>query len=219
MAASLCYMNFRTGELVDKPFIKVALTEMLGKKFKIANGSPGNTGSLCTPVHVMFTNKYDTRLLCKIEDTEVYELLFCNQLISLPIPRAPLPKCAMKMAPLTNDEVKSYLNCVIRLVEKKPKEWARRDMIKRLLRADHLFECCFIRCGVCPAFNSHLFSKKRIIQYQTELKVRTACPFGGYVDFTRFSEGMCTNNRCFHCIPSRAHWHSSKRDKIFENFL
>ena len=84
--------------IVDKPFIKVALTEMHGKKFKIANGSPGNTGSLCTPVHVMFTNKYDTRLLCKIEDTEVYELLFCNQLISLPIPRAPLPKCAMNMA-------------------------------------------------------------------------------------------------------------------------
>ena len=214
MAATLCYMNFRTGCVVDKPLIKVALTEMLGKKFKIANGSLGNTGCECTPVHVMFTNKYDTRMLCRIEDTEVYELLFCNQLMELPIPDDPLPKCTMKVAPLTYDEVKSYLNCVIRLVERNPKEWARRDVIKRMLRNDNFN----VSCNHCPPFNSHLFSKKRIIQYQTEIKTRTACPFGGYVDFTRFSEGICTNNRCFHCIPAQHFWNRSKRDKIFEKF-
>ena len=215
MAATLCYMNFRTGFVEDKALIKEVLTEKIGKKFKIAYGSLANTGRECTPVHVMFTNKYDTRMLCRIEDTEVYELLFCNQLMELPIKDNPLPKCTMKVAPLTFDEVKSYLNSVIRLVERKPREWARRDMIKRMLRADDVDR---IPCNHCPPFNSHLFSKKRIIQYQTEIKTRPACPFGGYVDFTRFSEGICTNNRCFHCIPTQYFWNRNKRVKIFEKF-
>ena len=167
MAATLCYMNFRTGFVEDKALIKEVLTEKIGKKFKIACGSLANTGRECTPVHVMFTNKYDTRMLCRIEDTEVYELLFCNQLMELPIKDNPLPKCAMKVAPLTFDEVKSYLNSVIRLVERKPREWARRDMIKRMLRADDVDR---IPCNHCPPFNSHLFSKKGLFSIKLKSK-------------------------------------------------
>ena len=81
MAASI--LEWENGWPVSKPWIKVALSENIGKQFKIATGS--HTGSVCTPVHVMFTTKHDTRMLCRIEGTEIYELFQCNELIRLPI--------------------------------------------------------------------------------------------------------------------------------------
>ena len=210
MAASI--LEWENGWPVSKPWIKVALSENIGKQFKIATGS--HTGSVCTPVHVMFSTKHDTRMLCRIEGTEIHELFQCNELIRLPIEQSPLPKCTMKVAPLTLDEVRSYLNCIIRYCDKKPAIWARRDMIKRMLRDDNF---C-IPCNYLPPFNNSKFHKSRIIDHQTAIKLRSACPFGGYVDFTKFSEGICTNNRCFHCSFGEWYWHTTKRSKIYAKF-
>ena len=53
MAASVSV--FENGWPVAKPWIKLALSEMIGKKYQILDDSSDLDGQICTPVFVMFT--------------------------------------------------------------------------------------------------------------------------------------------------------------------
>ena len=215
MAASVSV--FENGWPVAKPWIKLALSEMIGKKYQILDDSSDLDGQICTPVFVMFTTRYDTRLVCKLDDSDKHESVFCNQLVPYPLKAtSPLPKCAMKVPLLTDDEIRSYLKTAIRLCDKKADIWARREMVKIMLMNENFepFPCNELP----PFFNNTKFDSLDILQRQTMIKLQEGCPHGGYVDFKRFGEGICTNDRCFYCSFSECQWYYGRKWKIHYKF-
>ena len=211
------YRTIENGWPVHKSMIRASLSEKIGKMFKIVHAKPDLNGRICTPVFILYTTKYDTRMVCKLLDTEEYLPIFCNQLVSYPLViKSPLPACSMETPDLSVEEIRKFLNTAAGICDKKAPEWARREMVKSMLLGKSFPP---FPCNHMPIFNKSLFSRSLIICYQTEIKVRGGCPYDGFVDFKRFGEGICLNDRCFYCSNGEVGWYYGRKHKIEAKFL
>ena len=83
MAASI--VVWERGWPVHKSLIREALSERLGKMFKVVHSKRHLNGRICKPVFILYTTKHDTRMVCEFQDSGEYLPIYCNQLVPYPL--------------------------------------------------------------------------------------------------------------------------------------
>ena len=214
MAASIMVWDGRWP--VHKSLIREALSERIGKMFKIVHSKKHLNGRICKPVFILYTTKYDTRMVCEFQDSGEYLPVYCNELVPYPlVMKSPLSVCSIRTPLLTVQQIKRFLNTAVGSCDKRAHIWARREMVKSMLLEETFPP---FPCNKMPIFNKAMFPKSLIIAHQTAIKVQGGCPFEGVVDFKRFGEGLCFNDHCFYCSCSKFEWGGDRTNKILHRF-